>query len=75
MRAASASRPAARGARWPLAAAKGPHDGLTKRQKRELNRPYVPREDERRLAISLLEDASSSQKKTKLSTLLFLKNF
>ena len=40
---------------------RGPHDGLTRRQKRALSRPRVPTPSERRLAASLLAECSAGK--------------
>ena len=40
---------------------RGPHDGLTRRQKRALSRPRVPTPSERRLAASLLAECSAGE--------------
>ena len=37
----------------------GPHEGLSKREKRELRKPYVPGADERHLAAVLVAASSS----------------
>ena len=63
-------RPAARASRRATVRAdasdasatrRGPHDGLTRRQKRALSRPHAPTPSERRLAASLLAECSAGE--------------
>ena len=57
---ASRTHASARGRVDAGATAAGPHEGLTRAQKRALRQPYVPSPAERALAVALLEDAADS---------------
>ena len=70
IRARAPPRPASRASRRSTVRAdasgasetrRGPHDGLTRRQKRALSRPRVPTPSERRLAASLLAECSAGK--------------